>query len=336
MTSKLGNRISNIWLWMRVAGLLLVGLAMFHLNVPIERDFFRFVITFDITQSMNVHDAGDPNDPKSRLAFAKQAALEALHRLPCGSEVGLAVFTQYRTFVLFTPIEVCQHFREISQIIDQIDWRMAWRARSEIAKGLYSATRIVHDIEEKPDLVFITDGHESPPVNPELRPKVNLELGNISGVIVGVGGFSPQPIPKLDSDGKITGYWKAAEVMQVDAYSYGRVTGSTVEPMAGIDNSDLESRIRAGQEHLSSLKESYLQQLAQESLFDYVRLENGDQLAQHLLHAKFARQKVISTDIHWMFGLLALMLLLAGYLTELPKATVLQRTLLPWGEPKPK
>ena len=327
MKSKIGNRLSNIWLWMRVAGLLLVGLAMFHPNLPIERDFFRFIVSFDITQSMNVQDVGNPYDPVSRLAFAKQAVLEAMHRLPCGSEVGLAVFTQYRTFVLFTPIEVCQHFSEISQVIDQIDWRMAWRARSEIAKGLYSATRIVQDMENKPDLVFITDGHESPPINPVLRPNVNLELGKTTGVIAGVGGFSSQPIPKLDSDGKITGYWKAAEVMQVDAYSYGRVTGSTVEPMAGIDNSDLESRIRAGQEHLSSIKESYLQQLAQESLLDYVRLEDGDQLAQHLLHAKFARQKVISTDIHWMFGLLALMLLLAGYLTELPKAAVLKRTL---------
>ena len=55
--------------------------------------------------------------PRTRLEQAKAAAVEALARLPCGSEVGLGLFTGHRTLVLFTPVEVCEHYGDISRTI---------------------------------------------------------------------------------------------------------------------------------------------------------------------------------------------------------------------------
>ena len=199
---------------------------------------------------------------------------------------------------------------------EDINWRMAWRSRSEVAKGIQSAIHIVKAFEKTPRLVFFTDGHEAPPINADFRPPLDVSTGEVSGAIVGVGGRTPTPIPKLDSHGKANGYWQAEEVMQVDVYSLGRVTGTGVEPMVGVDSSDLATRRRTGKEHLSSLRESYLQQLASESRLQYQRLQTAQQLAEFLTEQAFAEEKLAETDLRWLLGLAALMLVLAVYLPE--------------------
>src|SRR6185436_1630727 len=66
-------------------------------GVRIERRLFEHVVVLDITQSMNVTDERLDGKPASRLAFAKHALRESLLALPCGSKVGWAVFTEYRS-----------------------------------------------------------------------------------------------------------------------------------------------------------------------------------------------------------------------------------------------
>ncbi len=300
-------------LWMLALAFIAVVNALVHPKVALEREFFRYVFTFDITQSMNVRDAGTLAEPQTRLEFAKHAAIRSLHEMPCGSEIGIAIFTQYRSFLLFTPVEICEHFGEISQMIGEISWRMAWRSRSEIAKGIHSAIQLTGLIDNPTNLVFFTDGHEAPPVNPDLKPVLKAKPVEVNGAIIGVGGFSSSPIPKLDADGNVEAFWKAGEVMQVDVYSYGRITGASHEPMVGIDNSDLKAKIQAGQEHLSSLHEAYLIELAEETDVNYHRLTGVDKLAEFLTQAKFAQKKSILSDLHWLFGLAALLLILAIY-----------------------
>ena len=84
---------------------------------PLERARFDHVIVLDITQSMNVQDESLDGKPVSRLAYAKQALREALLRLPCGSKVGWGVFTEYRSFLLFEPVEVCANLSELLSLI---------------------------------------------------------------------------------------------------------------------------------------------------------------------------------------------------------------------------
>lgn len=284
--------------------------------VFLKRDYFRYLFVFDITQSMYVRDTGGADEPVTRLTHAKQAALESLQTLPCGSELGAAIFTQHRTFLLFAPVEICAHFGELSRVLEDINSQMAWRSRSEVSKGIHSAIRIVNEFEEPPKLVFFTDGHEAPPINPDFRPGFDTDAGEINGAIVGVGGRTPTPIPKLDSNGVVRGVWKAQEVMQIDVYSLGRVTGAGVEPMVGVDNANLATRIKAGKEHLSSLREPYLKQLASERMLHYQRLETSGQLAEFLTEQRFAGEKLVETDMRWLLGLLALILILLVHLPE--------------------
>lgn len=295
-----------------VAAAGLVAAALFHPTVPGAGVQYRYLWVFDITQSMNVPDTGPAQAPSSRLDYAKQAALGVLQRLPCGSQVGVGIFTAHRSFPLFKPVEICTHYAELRQVIKGLDWRMAWRARSEVAKGLYSGIRVAGALGAGTALVFFTDGHEAPPVNPTLRPRFGGQTGAVKGVIVGVGADAPVPIPKLDRQGRVTGYWGPGEVMQVDVYTYGRPAAGGREAMVGQAPAP---RPRApGTEHLSYLHEGYLKRLAAERSFAYLRLEGPEGLTQLLTRAALASPKETARDLRGALGALALLALCAVYL----------------------
>jgi hypothetical protein len=285
-----------------------------HPAVPLKRDTFKYLFVFDITQSMNVKDTGGRGKGSSRLDFAKAAVGETLRELPCSSQAGLAVFTEHRTFLLFAPVEICQHLSELSTMLQAIDWRMAWAASSEIAKGLYSSLLAAKALGPDTRIVFLSDGHEAPPIHPDFRPKFRGQPGEIQGAIIGIGGMMPVPIPRFNRDGKTLGYWKAEEVLQVDTFSFGRGATLNNEPMAGIAHSDITSRIKTGTEHLSSLRELYLKQLADETRLAYHRLESPEGLTELLKAPRFAEQEVGDADVRWVFALISLLIILSAYL----------------------
>lgn len=297
-----------------IASILLFA-ALGRPTAELERDVYRFVFTFDVTQSMNVSDASLHGAPVTRLDFAKAAVRRTLELLPCGSQIGLAIFTEHRSFLLFSPVEVCDNYTAISTMLDKIDWRMAWAARSEVAKGLYSSLSLASSLGKETRVIFLSDGHEAPPVHPEYRPQYSGTPGEISGAIIGIGGSNPTPIPRLNYEGKVVGNWTAREVLQVDTYSLGRGANVEAEPMVGVDMSDVARRIAEGTEHLSSLREGYLQQLARETRFDYFRPETPQQLGNWLTQSTFAYHKATDTDLRWVPGILAMLSLLLAYVT---------------------
>lgn len=297
------------WPWLLLA-VLLLGLAIRLSAVEVERDSFRYLFVLDITQSMNVADRRFGTETVTRLDYSKALVAAALSGLPCGSEAGLGVFTAHRTFVLFTPVETCAHFQPLTEMLALIDWRMAWEARSEVAKGLYSAIDATEHAGPDTQLVFLTDGHEAPPVNASFRAPFRREPGSVAGLIGGVGGAVPAPIPVIDEDGVVRGYWAHEDVLQVDVHSLGRPTSGEPEPMAGIDMAGIARRIALGQEHLSSLRESYLEELAARTGLDYVRLDSEAAFLGALQRQKYARRTSVATDVGWIPATLALVSLL--------------------------
>ncbi len=297
-----------------IAAVLLLA-ALGRPTAKLEREVYRFVFTFDVTQSMNVSDAVLNGAPVTRLEFARAAVRRTLEQLPCGSQLGLAIFTEHRSFLLFSPVEVCDNYTAISTMLDKVDWPMAWAARSEVAKGLYSSLALAGSLGKETRVVFLTDGHEAPPVHPEFRPRFSGTPGAVNGAITGVGGSMPVPIPRLDKEGKVVGNWTAREVLQVDTYSLGRGATVEAEPMVGVDMSDVAGRIAAGTEHLSSLREVYLQQLARETRLDYYRPETPQQLANWLTQSAFANHKPADTDLRWLPGMLATLSVLLACVT---------------------
>ncbi len=99
-----------------------------------------------------------------------------------------------------------------------------------------------------------------------------MKSGEVRGILIGVGGSELSPIPKFDPDGNALGFWRADEVAQMDVYSQGRASSVSGEKMADVDHAESDAKKLTPTEHLSSIKEAYLQQLAQENGLAYARL----------------------------------------------------------------
>jgi mxaL protein len=276
--------------------LLLIAAFMPRCNTP--RRTYDYLVVFDITQSMNVEDYELDGAPVTRLTFARESVRRALRELPCGSRVGWGVFAEYRTLLLLAPIEVCENYNDLLASLDRIDGRMRWGNASEISKGVFWAMRGARDVGGRPQVLFLTDGQEAPPVEGDgLALFDDLKRGDIGGWLIGVGGHTPRPIPKTDADGRPIGYWQADEVIQRHAPSG--------EP--------LDSH-----EQLSEVREPYLRKLAQQVGLDYLHLEGVASIRKAMLDRRFARRGRAPTDFGWIAGLLALLTLIFSFARALP------------------
>ena len=296
------------------AAAVLLAASLLGPGVPMQRALFDHIVVLDITQSMNVRDHQLDGRPASRLDFAKQALHQSLVQMPCGSKVGWGIFTEYRSLLLLAPMEVCANLGELRASLARIDGRMAWTGNSEVTKGLYAGIGIAAKLAEKPDLVFISDGQEAPPLNPRNRTAFNGKPGEVPGLVVGVGTPVPAPIPKVDPTGRTLGFWRADEVLHTDPRSQGRngtgeaMVGEKVEgPAAG-----------GGSEHLSSLREAHLRVLAGDTGLGYHRLVDARGFIAALTAPELARPVPARFELAPLLAGAALLLVLARQL-GLPK-----------------
>ena len=274
---------------------LLLTAAVFMPLFETPRLAYDYLVVFDITQSMNVADYDLDGVPTSRLTFAREAVRRTLRKLPCGSRIGWGVFAEYRTLVLLAPIEVCENYNDLLSSLDRIDGRMRWGNASEISKGLFWAIRGARDVGGRPKVLFLTDGQEAPPVEGDgLAMFDDLKRGAIGGWLIGVGGYTPRPIPRTDADGRPMGYWHADEVMQRDPHSTDRPT-------------------TASHEQLSEVREPYLRKLARQVGFEYQHLGTMDSVPEAMLTARFADSRRTPTDFAWVVAAVGLLALLIGY-----------------------
>lgn len=279
-----------------VAALLLFALALWLPPVTLQRPTYSYLVTFDLTQSMDVEDMTWDGRPASRLAAARAAMRELLPRLPCGSRLGYAVFADYRTLPLLLPVEVCSHYDELLASLERIDGRMRWANASNVAKGATWTLRTARAVDDATRVLFFTDGHESPPLRDnESPPMSDITPGEVGGWLIGVGSETPQRIPKTTRDGQPAGYWAAEDVVQ-----------RTDRP--------------AGQshEHLSELRESHLKAVAKLVGFGYRRLTTTEDLADAVLTPALAQDRPTPTDVRWVAVLMALALLAWRFAPGLP------------------
>jgi mxaL protein len=295
--------------------LLLAALAMLVLFIYPSKlqksPTYNYTFIIDITRSMNATDYQQNDQAVSRLHFVKQTLRELLQKLPCESKVGLGLFTERRSTLLFEPLEVCSAYTEIDTAIGKIDWRMAWAADSNIAKGLLSTL----DMLKKSDssVIFITDGQEAPPVNPNYQADFSTIKGQAKGMIIGAGGLQAVPIPKFDSQGKQTGFYNRDDVPHRSSFGQSNLDPSQIKGY-NARNAPFGSEAATGNEHLSALQESYLEKLAAESGLAYSRLTDLRSLSQALRNPKLATEKVVQTDIRRQPALAALLLISLVYL----------------------
>jgi mxaL protein len=268
-----------------LAAAALITAALVAPRPVLPRQVFDGIVVLDITQSMNTLDTLLDGRPASRLVFAKAWLHRALAHLPCGARVGWGVFTEYRSYVLLLPLEVCANYAELSAALDRIDGTMAWAGGSEISKGLFSALRISARMPGRPAVVFFTDGHEAPPLRADYVPVVPDDATDPHGIVVGVGGDELRPIPKFDPVGEPIGVWGPEEVMQLPAQAG---SGQPERPPS--------SPPAAGTEHLSSLKQDHLRELAALGRLGYVRLQPATAVNEILQDRRCTRRLPVPVD----------------------------------------
>lgn len=275
----------------------LLAAAVWMPPITLQRATFQYMVTFDVTQSMEVEDQSLAGAAATLLAFARAAAREALRRMPCGSKVGWAIFADYRVMPLLLPVEVCEHYDALLASLDHIDGRMRWANASNIGKGATWAVRTARTIGKETRVVFFTDGQESPPLRGKdvAPPMQGITAGDVGGWLIGVGGDLPARIPRFDGDGNAVGYWAAADVVQ----RFGPGTPGTAH------------------EHLSELREPHLQELGRLLGLGYRRLTALDAAAEAMLDPAAARPQPTATDLRWVPALLGLLLLAWRFMPDL-------------------
>lgn len=258
--------------WVLALALVSTVTAVISPEIPWHRNIYRYVFVLDITQSMNARDYSVVGLPPDRLSFAKTSLRKAVPQLPCGSQVGIAVFTTKDSLVLLEPLETCGGFSVIDKVLSRLDWRMAWSADSNIERGLYSALLLLKKMDPVPRLVFLTDGEQT--VKELHRPPLARHAGSVDGFLIGVGGTTvPVPVPRLNERNQLDGYWTNEEVDRFDL--------ETAETAA--DKGDADSH------YLSRLQESGLIELANRTGLEYRRLQSTQQFSD-LLHSEHLGQ----------------------------------------------
>ncbi|MEQ1635905.1 MAG: vWA domain-containing protein [Methylococcales bacterium] len=275
-----------------------------------KQPIYQFTVIIDITRSMNATDYQTEAGAISRLEHIKTTLRQLLTQLPCESKMGLGLFTERRSTLLFEPIEVCQSFAEIDAAISHIDWRMAWAADSNIAKGLLNTLEMLQ--KQDGGIIFITDGQEAPPVNPSYRADFSALKGKAKGLILGAGDLAAVPIPKFDADGKPNGVYAQDDVPHRSTFGQNNLDPSQIEGY-NARNAPFGSAVVKGNEHLTSLHEDYLQQLSAESGLAYARLTDLETLQKTLQTSALATAKPVATDVRWQPAILALAMLLLVY-----------------------
>lgn len=292
------------------AALVLTIIAIFTPRIPVRGTVFNIIASVDVTGSMNVRDYVHEGAPASRLDTVKRILRDFAAQLPCGSRLGVSIFTERRSFLLFEPIEVCADFAPLSGAINNLDWRMAWEGDSYVTSGLHSAIALAHPLGA--DLIFLTDGQEAPPLPATGIPAFEGEAGAVRGVIVGVGGTVPAPIPRFDKDGREVGFYTATDVPQENRHGLPPA-GSELREGWHPRNAPWGGEEIAGEEHLSAVRTEHLHALAEQTGLSYIALSDARSLGRAIAAVARLQPVVRDMDIARIPGGLAL-LLLVGFL----------------------
>ena len=299
----------------RIGAFALAALALipvfFTPTVSLSGATFSYLFVIDVSESMNVRDVPNGAPDESRLDRAKASTIASLSSLPCGSRVSIGLFAGNDTLVLFEPLEVCRHYPAIEEVVRGIDWRMAWDGDSRIEAAVVSA---LHEAGSRElDLVFMTDGDEAPHVVvPHMEELLALQ-GKTKGWLVGIGGPQSSPVPRLDADNRIIGYWSAIDAAREGFYPNLSELVKQSTSTAELENSKGFDEV---QEHKSALNEEYLQLIGSSAGLGYVKAESPHAVAAAIADPAIARHENAERDIRIVFGFGSAILVMVGWLRK--------------------
>ncbi len=307
------DSLGDIRLWLLAAALVCAAAGAARPHVERERPRLNALVVVDITGSMNVRDYLKDGKPQSRLEFAKGMLTGLIRDAPCGSRVGLAIFSERRPFLLFAPIETCENYAPIAKAISELDWRMAWEGDSHIASGIYKSIDLAQSLAA--DLIFLTDGQESPPPPYTGPPAFQGTPGLVHGILAGAGARMLSPIPKFDERGREIGFLSESDVPQ-ELRSGLPPPGAERRPGYNPRNAPFGGEAAHGNEHMSSVHEEYLRSLAAATGLGYVPLSADTGLLDAAARRAAPQYVRVPIDLApWLAGI-GLLALAAAYVVD--------------------
>lgn len=288
------------------ASFICLNLAFLNPSVMFKHNIYSYFIVLDITQSMNTADMRLGDKPATRLDFAKKMVSETLSTLPCGTKVGLGLFSGVNVVALYTPIELCENFSALQDTLEHAQWLNAWTADSRVREGLLASAQTMNNFPEPAQLVFLTDGEEAPKLHAFNTRDLRTFQGADSWLIVGVGSLAGGPIPKYDEKRQHIGYW-SHESMQL-------APGAAPIAAAGILQRKSDLADSPQDRYVSKLAEDYLQKTATEISANYVRAENSFTLIKAMEAQKPARREKAPFALGWLFAMVAAAIVLCAYI----------------------
>jgi len=285
-------------------------LALIKPQIQLNQEVHNYLLLADVSQSMNAEDMKVNNQVVSRLAYTQHMMKEVVKTSPCGTYVSVGVFAGESVALLFMPLEVCANFDIITDTIEHLEWRMAWKGDSRMTFGVKSAEGIFEYLNIPAQMLFFTDGDEAPKANGINKLDIsNVRIGK-NVIFVGVGGHEAVPIKRFNANNKWVGYWGT----DAAAESAG---GGIMYNDASKDDPDPPVAYAEFDRFLSKLDVEHLKDMTSEIKGQYIEGVDKPEFYEFIQSQTPAAKFVTAYSVRWIFLVIAALLVLATYIPDI-------------------
>ncbi|WP_047553031.1 vWA domain-containing protein [Methylotenera sp. G11] len=302
-----------------IAVALLLLLAIYKPQIQLKQDVHNYLLIADVSQSMNAQDLKLNNQAVSRMDYTKHLMKRVVETSSCGTYISLGVFAAENVGLLLMPLEVCANYDVITDSIDHLEWRMAWRGNSRLSFGIKSAESMFDYLNIPATMLFFTDGDEAPKVN--AINKLDLSSVQIGKnlLFVGVGGHQPVPVPRYNSSNKWVGYW-SSDTKENSAGAVGDTYSDTSK-----DEPDPIVAYAEFDRYLSQLDSDYLKQVSAEIKGGYIEGQDSPEFYSYIQSQKPSASFVTAYSLTWLYLTLAILMVLLIYLPDMRSLKILSQ-----------
>ena len=291
--------------------IVLLSLAIFKPEIQLKQGVKNYLLLADVSQSMNAEDVNIGAKTTNRMAYTQHLMKKVVADAECGTYFSLGVFAAENVALLLMPLEVCKNYDEITDSIDHLEWRMAWRGNSRLSFGIKTAETMMDHLNMPARMLFFTDGDEAPKVNAINKLDLSrLQIGK-NLLLVGVGGNKPVAVPRHNSSNKWVGYW-SSDTKENSAGAIGVSYSDT-----SIDEPDPTVAFAEYDRYLSQLDAEYLKKIAVEVKGTYMKGTDSSAFYDHVRNLKPVASTVTAYSMRWTYLSLGLLLILLTYLPNL-------------------
>jgi mxaL protein len=292
-----------------VLALTLLLLALFKPSIQLRQQVQHYLLITDVSQSMNAEDEMLNQKKVSRIAYAQHLMKQIVHKAPCGTYFSLGIFASDNVAMLQTPLEVCKNLDVISDGIDHLEWRMAWKGNSRLSFAVHAATHIYDALNQPAQMLFFTDGDEAPRVNVTIKQDLSgVQIGEFF-TFVGVGGPEKVAIVRYNTANKPVGYWPVSDNNNAGAVGVTYADPSSDEPDPPVAYAEYDRM-------LSQLEEDYLKELSAEFKGSYLKGQDQEAFYKSIAAKKATASFVTDYPLRAVYLVLAILLVLASYLPD--------------------